>query len=477
MSSRIIGIDGKHLTPEELVAVTRGGARVKLLPAGRMRAAKAHETVVAAVRGRAVYGRTTGVGANKTAEVAPENVAGHGKRLLRSHAAGAGPAVKPELVRAMLVTRLNQLAAGGAGVNPALLDVLATVINQGLLPPVKKYGGIGTGDLTALATTALCITGEIPWMGGVLPPQAFDEADALAFMSSSAATVGEAAVASYDINRLLRAGLSVAGLSCLALHGSGEAFAGPVQAARPHRGQRQAAAALRRLLGPDLHRPAKRVQDSYGLRALPQVHGPAIEAARRLRDVIAVELNSAAENPLIGVRTGEVLHNGNFHLAELGLGLDGLRAAFYGVATLSVARLAGLMEPALTRLHPFLADGSPAGSGLLITEYVAQSALAELRGLAAPSSLASAVLSRGTEEHASFATQAAWQATASVPAYETVLACELVAAMRALRQEKTVPAGPLKRVFDLAAGALDTDSTDRPLEADITAAATVLRSF
>ena len=120
-----------------------------------------------------VYGRNTGVGANHVVDLSEDDRAEHGIRLLRSHAAGTGPLLAPEVARAMLVVRLNQLGAGGSGVDPALLPVLADAINRGFTPPVPLYGAIGTGDLTALASTGLCLLGERAWQGGTGPPPQF----------------------------------------------------------------------------------------------------------------------------------------------------------------------------------------------------------------------------------------------------------------------------------------------------------------
>ncbi len=477
MSSRVIRVDGKSLTIPELIDVVRGGSSVKLLPEARKRARLSHQLATWAAKQRTLYGRNTGVGGNKSVSVTPDTSTGHGLRLLRSHSAGAGPAVKPELLRAMLVVRLNQLAAGGSGVNPALLDILVDAINKGVIPPVTKYGAIGTGDLTALATTALCIMGERPWRQGSLPKYHLDDQDALAFMSSNAATLAEAALACHDLRVLQRASLAVAALPFLALDGSSEALAAEVHQARPNVGQQQVAAELRKLLGPDLRRLARQVQDSFCLRAFPQVHGPAMEAAERLEEILLLEMNAASENPLIDPATGKAFHNGNFHLANAGLALDNIRAATYQTAALSVARLSQLMEPAATGLRPFLAGGPTASSGLLITEYVAHSALAELHLLTTPASIGEAVLSRGAEEHASFATQSAWHTTASVSPYETILACELLAAVRALHQRNIVPKGSLKRQYEMALAALDPDESDRPLDADIATAVATLREF
>lgn len=458
---RFIAIDGTRLTTAEIAAIARDNMPVQLTPEGRGKAAAAHQTVLKVSKKRPIYGQSTGVGSNKEFSV-DDSAYDHGMRLLESHAAGAGLDVTPELALAMMAVRLNQLAAGGSGVNPSLLDALTEALNAGLRPPLKRIGAIGTGDLTVLATLALCIAGKRPWIGGSMEPQPIDRTDALAFMSSNAATLGEAALATVDITHRLHAGLSVAAYSFIALHGSPEAYAAPVHAARPHPGQIQAAEELRRLLGKDLLRPAKHVQDKFGLRALPQVQGAALDAAERLKRVIEIDINSPSENPLVSTVDAEVFHNGNFHSVYIGQALDALRSALYEAASLSISRLSSLMAASDTGQRPFLSSGPTGDSGLLIIEYIAHSALSELRHLAQPDGLSNAVLSHGAEEHASFATQSAWHTTDSVPHYETILACELLTAATALRQQQVRPSGTgLSGLFDATMQELEAE---RPIE-------------
>ncbi len=470
----VVVVTGAGLTPGDVRTVARDGAAVSVAPAAVDRAERAWRTVTEVAERQVVYGRGTGVGANRDIDVTATGDGEHGLRVLRSHAAGAGPLLDAARTRAMLVVRLNQLAAGGSGVEPGILDVLAAVLNQGLLPPVHSLGGIGTGDLTALASTALCVLGERPWRGGTLPAYPMDPADSLAFISSNAATVGEACLGIEDLRDLLDASVVVAALAFLAVDGSTEPYAEAVHAARPHVGQRAVAARMRDLVGDTLGAPA-RVQDPYSYRAIPQVHGPAVEACGHLSRVLAVELNAACENPLVDVSGHTVWHNGNFHGGYVGLALDTMRAALFSTAALSAARLSTLVEPRYTGLRPFLADGPPASSGVMILEYVSQSALAQLRHNAAATGLATAVVSRGLEEHAAFSVQAARNLTEVVESYRVMLCCELVAAIRALRMRAARPQpGPLRDAFDRAADALDPRTEDRPLDADLAAAAQVL---
>jgi histidine ammonia-lyase len=477
-----VTLDGAALTCAAVAAVARRGAAVTIAPEGLGRAAGSHRVALGAIGRDALYGRTTGVGAN--GKVAVEPGAGHGLRLLRSHAGGAGELASAAVARGTLAIRLNQLAAGGSGADPAWLEAAAGALNADLTPQFPVLGSIGTADLTALAAIALALIGERPWrtpdgpVSRQLLPDAIADADALAFLSSSAMTLAQAALAHEELARLLDAELHVAALSHLALRGSAQPYAPPVHAARPHPGQDAAARRLRELLGPDTDRPAARIQDPYGLRALPQVHGAAAEALAHLERVLHVELNAATENPLVDARSGQILHNGNFHGAYLALALDSARLALCADAALSPARLAALTHPERTGLRAFLADGPAGSSGIMILEYTASAALAELRGLAAPVSLGTAVLSHGAEEHAAFSPQAARAAAAMVPLLRTVLACELVAAARALRQRGTEPAAtPLRTAFDLCLRSLPADDEDHPLDTDIAAAEKIVAAL
>ncbi|MEU5863006.1 aromatic amino acid ammonia-lyase [Nonomuraea sp. NPDC047529] len=434
-------LNGAGLTCAQVHDAAHGRARVTI---GSLDRARASWATAQGLTGP-VYGRSTGVGANRDVRLDSP-----GLDLLRSHACGAGPLVEAERARAMLVVRLNQLMAGGSGIDPAVLPVLADAVAGGFTPPVRTYGAIGTGDLTALATTALCLLGEVPWRRAgeeaAGPRFSLASGDALPFISSGAATLADAALACHRLGELLEAAVEVAALSFTAVDASAEPLAAPVQEARPHAGQSRVAGRLRGLLA---HEPAPRVQDPYGYRAFAQVHGAAVDALERATATVETDLNAATENPLV---TGTLAwHNGNFHSAPVALALDALRAALAHTAQLSTARLATLMNPAYTGQLPFLAD-RPGASGLMILEYVAQDALAELRHLAAPVTTGTAVISLGTEDHAGFATQAARHALRCLEPLEIVLACERAAAVRARKGAR--PDGRLTDELDEARAAL-----------------------
>jgi histidine ammonia-lyase len=472
----LIRVDGRTLRCADVVTAARTGGPLGI------------DVSIAALRGaeqawklaeelstrRVVYGRTTGVGANKDDTVAHSEE--HGLRLLRSHAGGSGDPMPPGQVRGMLLIRLNQLLAGRSGISPELIGALADAVRGGALPLVHRLGAIGTGDLAPLAETALALTGERGWVTGHVPPVPVRAGDALAFMSSNAATLAEATLGAMRLDTLTRASHAIAALTYVALDGNPEAYATPVHEARPHAGQVACAAEMRRLLG--MHQtpaPGRRIQDPFGLRAFPQVQGPALDAIHYLRDVLAVEINASTENPMISTVHGDAYHHAHFHTAYVSTALDQARATVHQVAELSVVRLGDLVEPEFTGLRPFLAAGPAGSSGVMILEYVAHDALTELRQAALPATLGTAVVSRGIEDHASFSTQAARAATAACSAYQQVLACELVAAVRALRmRDADLVDLPVRDAFDAAAAVLDESTDDRPLTDDIARAITVL---
>ncbi|WNZ11006.1 aromatic amino acid ammonia-lyase [Streptomyces sp. 11x1] len=495
----LVVLDGRALGVADVVRLADGVVRPVPDGAAVRRVEDSWEAArLIAAAGR-VYGRSTGVGANRTEDVPTEAAAEHGLRLLRSHAGAIGEELPARQVRAMLAVRANQLLAGGAGLRPSVVTALCAALESGAHPVVNEFGSVGTGDIAALAQVGLALAGEHPWRvpgvpearsehgGGPRPgvgvpeAQPLDNNDALALISSNALTLGQAALALHELRGLIAATQVVAALSLLAVDGSHEAYAAPVHVARAHRGSREVARRMRELIGA-ADRPTPplgRIQDPYGFRCLPQIHGPALDAADALEGVLEVEINAAAENPLIIPEDMAAYHHGGFYQAQLALALDHFRLAVTQVARLSTSRLSSLNEPAYTRLRPFLADHEPASSGVMILEYAAGAALGDLRAFSAPASLGHAVLSRGVEEQASFASLAARQTLRACGAYRLVVGCELVAAVRALRQRdlRPDPGLPVGRALELAEAVLDPDPADRPLTADVGAAAVLLDRF
>lgn len=422
MTTSVFVVSGHELGPRAAVDVGRRRTPVALSDHARALMSETHRVVEQAARTGAVYGRTTGVGANHDTEPADER---HGRRLLASHATTGLTAYSEEVVRIGLLVRVNQLARGGSGLDAAVADAVLDLLNRDAPPVLHRGGALGTGDLGALAELGLAI-GEV-----------LGDASALALLSSNAITLAECCLALVDAGGLVDVVPVVGALTHVAMRGNDEAFDARVHEARPHEGQARVAARMRELLTGLPGAPA-RVQDPFGLRAFAQVLGPAAELVQTLEQTLRVEINAAAENPL--VTDGAVLHNGNWHAMPIALQMDALRLALHSVATLSTSRLANLIDPELTGLSRFLAEGPAPSSGALMLEYVAHDALAEARSAAQPATLGTATLSRGAEHHASFAPQSAGLTTRLLSELRTVLACELVAACRAVALAGLTPA-------------------------------------
>ena len=474
----VLLVDGGHLTCRDVAERAGRPMRVRLADGAWERIEASHRAAVAAVEERPVYGRSTGVGANRG--VAVDDPAGHAVDLLRSHATSAGGVRAAERVRAMLLVRLNQLAAGGSGISAPAVAALVAMVNEDALPPVREFAGIGTGDLSALATTALGLLGEVP-LTHPLPPVRFGVHDALPFLSSNAATLGDVALASRRLQRLARSALAVTGLTAVAVGANLEAFSPAVAGRTPGAGGAEVCRAMRALCTP-APPDAARIQDPFALRCLPQVHGSVLDALAHVEALADAHVNVAAENPLILPASGaggaaapyDVVHHGGFHLPGLALACDAAAIAVARSVPLLLGRLAMLNDPAATGLPPFLGDGRPGASGVMLLEFVAGSALAVLRSAAVPASLGTVSISRGAEDDASFASRAAVQLFEAADAWSTALACELVAAVRALRMRDVAAPDAGWGAVLAACAELPAGLADRDLTGDVTLAETLL---
>jgi histidine ammonia-lyase len=455
------------LTAVDVVAAARRELVVSLPTPVLDRIAASHRHARELASRQPLYGRATGVGANRDVLVTDPTAAG--RALLRSHAGGAGPARDAARVRAALAVRLNQLAAGGSGVHPDVALALHAMLTDDALPEIHEWGGVGTGDLAVLARIALALLGELPTAGRA--SRHLDRIDdALAFISSNAATLGDAALAVTELTDLADAGLGVAVLVARATRANPEAFAAVVERATPFAGAIRVMRTLRSGLPGTV--AAARIQDPFALRTLPQVHGAFLDALAALAAVVDALIAAPSENPLL-IPGAAAAHHGGFQAVYAAQALDRVRSSLAQAAQLSTARLALLMNPAMTGQPAFLADGTPGASGAMILEYVAADALSELRALAPPAGVQTATLSIGAEEDASFAGLAARRTLMAQAPYATVLACELVAAVRALRGSGATDPAPrlirdlLAAVSDLPASAEDRDlTTDLALATD-----------
>jgi histidine ammonia-lyase len=449
----VIELTPGGLDEADVVTVAREWAPVELgAEAREAMAASAAVVEGLASSGEPVYGVSTGFGSLATVSIPAEARAQLQASLLRSHAAGMGPAVETEVVRAMMLLRARTLAMGYSGARPEVAEAILAHLNAGLTPIVPEHGSLGaSGDLAPLAHCALPLIGEgeletrdgerLPAaeahaMAGIEPLE-LGAKEGLALINGTDGILGMLVLGLGDLRRLLRIADVAAAMSVEALLGTDRAFAEDLVALRPQPGQAVSAGNIRRLLAGSpivaSHRHGDpRVQDAYSLRCAPQVIGAARDAVAHAESVAAAELRSAIDNPMV-LPDGRVESCGNFHGAPLGLACDLLSVAIAPVSAIAERRTDRLLDASRSQgLPPFLADNPGLDSGLMIAQYTQAAMVAENRRLAAPASVDSLPTSAMQEDHVSMAWGAARKLRATTANLSRILAVELTAASRGL---------------------------------------------
>jgi len=441
------------LTRAQLVSVARGFETITLSAAVMARLERQRAAIDALVEsGRPVYGLSTGFGSLATTFISPEERRDLQRSLIRSHAAGVGPEVETEVVRAMMVSRLTNLCSGVSGVRPSTAAAYAALINAGITPIVHEFGSLGcSGDLAPLAHVALALMGEgdVRDRGGQrlaaaealrandLAPIVLAEKEGLALINGTDGMLGQLILALDDGMALMQLIDVAAAMSIQALRGTDQVFLAEIHALRPHAGQLVSAANLLALLADSvivsshLDDPTQ-VQDAYSLRCAPQVHGAARDTFGFAAHVADVELAAAIDNPSV-LADGTLASNGNFHGAPVGYALDFLAIAIADVASMSERRTDRMLDVSRSfGLPPFLADQAGVDSGLMIAQYAQAGLVSEMKRLASPASVDSIPSSGMQEDHVSMGWHAARKLRRSLDAFADVLAIELLAGARAL---------------------------------------------
>ncbi|MGI8524099.1 MAG: histidine ammonia-lyase [Nocardioides sp.] len=501
MASRVTVSTGS-VSPAELLAVARGGAGVALSDEAGTAIEKARAVVEAlAAAPTPAYGISTGFGALATRHIPGEMREQLQRSLVRSHAAGSGPEVEREVVRALMLLRLSTLASGHTGVRLETARLLAALLSAGITPVVREYGSLGcSGDLAPLAHCALALMGEgevrdasatlVPAADALaaagLTPVRLEAKEGLALINGTDGMLGMLLLAIEDLRRLLRTADIAAAMSVEAQMGTDRVFAPELQALRPHPGQGLSAANLTAVLAGSgvlaSHREDKfhRVQDAYSLRCSPQVHGAARDTVEYAASVAERELGSAVDNPVVvGDR---VESNGNFHGAPVAYVLDFLAIVAADVASISERRSDRFLDRARNHgLPPFLADDPGVDSGLMIAQYTQAAIVSELKRLAVPASVDSIPSSAMQEDHVSMGWSAARKLRRSVDGLTRVVAIEVLTAARGLdlraaelAAEPAAATGAVVRL--LRANGVEGPGPDRYLSPEIEAAVELVRS-
>ncbi len=493
-----ITIGWHPLSPEDVAAVARHDAAVRLAPEAIARMAESRAVIEGLAEDPAPhYGVSTGFGALATAHIPVEQRQQLQRSLIRSHAASSGQEVEREVVRATMLLRLQTMATGRTGVRAEVAESYAALLNAGLTPVVGEYGSLGcSGDLAPLAHCALAVMGEgeVRTADGTLrdaaaalaahgiPPMVLREKEGLALINGTDGMLGMLALSLVDLDALLTTADLAAAMSVEGLAGTDAVFAADLQALRPHPGQAVSAAVMRQVLAGSPvvagHRTGgfTRVQDAYSLRCAPQVHGAARDTVEHARTVASRELASAIDNPVVTL-DGRLESNGNFHGAPIGYVLDFLAIAVADVASMSERRTDRFLDKNRNGgLNPFLAHDPGVDSGHMIAQYTQAGIVSELKRLAVPASVDSIPTSAMQEDHVSMGWSAGRKLRRSLDGLTRVLAIELLTAARGLEMRGEGASPTSCRVIDALRLRVPGPGPDRYLAPEIAAATELVLS-
>ncbi len=493
-----IDVGPEPLTLGEVVAVARRREPVRLTDEAMAEMARSRAVIEnLAESPEPAYGISTGFGALATVHIPADSRAHLQESLIRSHAAGSGPEVEDEVVRATMLLRLHTLATGRTGVRPSTAQAYAAMLNAGISPIICEYGSLGcSGDLAPLSHIALALMGEGEVRTSVgekvaaaqalasagLEPVRLAEKEGLALINGTDGMLGMLVMALADLEVLITTADVAAAMSIEALLGTDRVLADDLQQLRPHPGQRLSAANMRRVLrdspivashaGPE----DTRVQDAYSLRCAPQVNGAARDTADYCALVAGRELAAAIDNPVVTV-DGRVESNGNFHGAPVAYALDFLAIPVADVASMSERRTDRLLDRHRSHgLPPFLAHEVGVDSGHMIAQYTAAGIVHELKRLAVPSSVDSIPSSAMQEDHVSMGWSAARKLRLAVDGLAQVLAIEILSAARALDMRAPLaPGDATAAVVALLRRDVPGPGPDRYLAPEIAATTALVR--
>jgi histidine ammonia-lyase len=484
----------------DVVRVAREAAAVEIAPESWAEVRRSRAVIEALANDDAPhYGVSTGFGALATRHIPVELRTQLQRSLIRSHAAGSGPEVEPEVVRALMLLRISTLATGHAGVRAETLVAYVDLLNAKITPVVPEYGSLGcSGDLAPLAHCALALMGEgvVRTSAGErqlaaealaaagLEPITLAEKEGLALINGTDGMLGMLVLAITDLRELVKVADITAAMSVEGLLGTDDVFAADLHALRPHPGQVTSAANLRALMAQseirESHRTkaCTRVQDAYSLRCSPQVAGAVRDTIAHAAAVAEIELGAAIDNPVI-TGDGRVESNGNFHGAPVAYQLDFLAIAAADLASIAERRTDRFLDRARNSgLPPFLAGDAGVDSGHMIAHYTAAAIVSEMKRLAVPASVDSIPSSAMQEDHVSMGWSAGRKLRLAVDGLTRVLAVELLTAARGIELRAPLSASPSTGavIAALRSAGVPGPGTDRWLAPEIEIAVDLIRT-
>lgn len=398
---------------------------------------------------RTAYGINTGFGLLANTRIATQDLQSLQRSIVMSHAAGVGDPLDDELVRLIMVLKINSLARGFSGIRLEVINALIALVNAQVYPFIPAKGSVGaSGDLAPLAHMSLILLGEGKarfegkWISAKkalekagLKPLTLEAKEGLALLNGTQTSTAFALKGLFEAEKLLLSGIICGALSVEATLGSRKPFDARVQEVRGQKGQIDVAAMFREVLSSSSelaksHENCVKVQDPYSLRCQPQVMGACLTQIRQAAEVILIESNAVSDNPLVFTDNGDIISGGNFHAEPVAMASDNLALALAEIGALSERRIALLMDTHMSQLPPFLVNNGGVNSGFMIAQVTAAALASENKALAHPSSVDSLPTSANQEDHVSMAPAAGrrlWEMAKNVTgilAIEWLSACQ-----------------------------------------------------
>jgi histidine ammonia-lyase len=485
MAAQVVEITGKGMTIENLEAVARRNAEVRLSPEA-LKAIQANREVIErkVKSGVPIYGVTTGIGEFARIQISPEQGEELQRRIVYSHAAAVGKPIPESDVRAAMVLRANTLSKGYSGVRPLIVETLIAMLNKGVHPVVYQKGSLGTsGDLSPLSQIAEVVMGEGKAiyrgqkMGGGealkaagIPPVHLSFKEGLGIINGTQAFTGVGALAIYDARNVAKNAIIAAAMTADVVGSSDIFLDARVHQIRNHIGQQIAAENVRRIIKGSETIPANKgkVQDAYSIRCIPQILGPSLDALEYVTKIHLQEMNGVSDNPLFFTAEDEYLAAGNFHGQGVAMAQDFLAIAVSEFADLAERHTNRMMNPVLSGLPDFLVEGKGLNSGLMVSQYSAAALVSENKILSHPAVVDNISVSADQEDHVCMGSVTAMKLTEIIRNTEIVVAIQLMSAAQALDFRRPHKAGAgTEAAFKVIRTRLQKLIDDRPLYPDI----------
>ena len=487
-----------QVTLDQLAEIFWSEADARLDPACRPAVEAAAAQIDAAAQGgAAVYGVNTGFGKLASVKIAAKDTATLQRNLILSHCCGVGAPISRRMARLVMTLKLLSLGRGASGVRWSLIELLQDMLRLGVTPVIPVQGSVGaSGDLAPLAhmTAVLIGEGAAEYQGTVMPgaealakagltPIPLGPKEGLAFINGTQFSTAFALAGLFRGWRAAQVALVSSALSTDAIMGSTAPLQPEIHSLRGHRGQIEAAAAMRAMLeGSEIRESHReddaRVQDPYCIRCQPQVTGAAMDILRQAAATLEIEANAATDNPLVLSEAGLIVSGGNFHAEPVGFAADMIALALSEIGAIAQRRVALMVDPTLSHdLPPFLTPEPGLNSGLMIAEVTTAALMSENKHLATPCVTDSTPTSANQEDHVSMAAHGAVRLGRMIDNLNCILGVELMCAAQGIEfRAPLVTSTPLQRCVARLRADVPSVKEDRFLAPDIEAATALAAS-